>query len=202
MKPANFTGDIEHSSCPGGVNIGLPRSFSQLLRVNQPLTFRSLHPGDEAFLYEVYASTREQEMSLWASSPEEKAGFLRMQFEAQHAFYQKQFPNGDFFLVLSDGRPVGRLYLQDQGNEVLLIEVALLPKSRHLGLGRKLFEALFEAGKSRGCSVVGHVEWWNPAIYFFLRMGFQITGKSDTHYQIRWVPQPGLSSPTANGGED
>ncbi|HEY5892925.1 MAG TPA: GNAT family N-acetyltransferase [Chthoniobacterales bacterium] len=189
MESALLPEETGHSSCPGAANTGLPRPFSQLLRVYQPLTFRPLQPGDETFLYEVYASTREQEMALWASSPEEKAAFLRMQFEAQHAFYQKQFPNGDFFLVLSDGRPVGRLYLEDQGNEVLLIEVALLPKSRRLGLGRRLFEALFEVGTSRDCFMVGHVEWWNPAIYFFLRIGFQITGKSDTHYQIRWVPE-------------
>lgn len=195
MNPATRMEETEISYCTRPVSTGLSGPFSQLLRVNQPLTFRSLQPGDEAFLYEVYASTREQEMALWASSPEEKTAFLRMQFEAQHAFYQKQFPNGDFLLVLSDGCPVGRLYLQDQGNEVLLIDVALVPKSRRLGLGRKLFKTLFEAEKSRGRSVVGNVEWWNPAIHFFLRIGFQITGKSDTHYQIRWVPEPRLSPP-------
>lgn len=44
---------------------------------------------DADFLFEVYASSRVEEMSLWGWTNEQQAQFLRMQHEAQQRFYQQ-----------------------------------------------------------------------------------------------------------------
>jgi len=54
--------------------------------------FRPIQPDAAAFLYEVYASTRTEELALVDWDDTQKAAFLHMQFAAQHQFYQERYP--------------------------------------------------------------------------------------------------------------
>ena len=73
--------------------------------------FRPIQPDDAAFLYEVYASTRTEELALVDWDEAQKAAFLHMQFTAQHQFYQERYTQTDFLIILRDAVPVGRLYI-------------------------------------------------------------------------------------------
>ena len=155
-----------------------------------PITLRPIGAGDEEFLYEVYAGTREQEMATLSWPESQKASFLRMQFNAQHASYQQHFPHADFCVIQSADRLVGRLYVNRADDEILVIDLALLPNDRRTGIGRKLLEAIFAEGEKTGKPVRAQVEWWNPAIDIFQKIGFRITGHDGSHYQIEWTPRP------------
>ena len=75
------------------------------------ITLRPVVPEDGPFLYEVYASTRQEELAVLPWTEEQKQAFLRMQFEAQRKFYWESFPQADFLVVLRDGEAAGRLYV-------------------------------------------------------------------------------------------
>src|SRR5690242_18379418 len=60
------------------------------------LSLRPVAPGDEAFLYRVYASTRAEEMQLVDWSDSDKHAFLWQQFTAQHTYYQQQYATASF----------------------------------------------------------------------------------------------------------
>jgi hypothetical protein len=62
-------------------------------------------PLDEAFLYRLYAGTREEEMALWNASAEQREAFLRFQFDAQRAHYVRHFPDARHDVVTIDGEP-------------------------------------------------------------------------------------------------
>ena len=68
-------------------------------------------PDDEAFLLEVYASTRAAEMALVPWSDEQRTAFVRMQFQAQDSHYRQRYPDADFKLILVDNNPVGRIFV-------------------------------------------------------------------------------------------
>src|SRR5262249_32469747 len=70
-----------------------------------------IRPDDEAFLYEVYASTRTEELAVVDWDEAQKAAFLHQQFTAQHQFYQERYTQTDFLIILCDAVPVGRLYI-------------------------------------------------------------------------------------------
>ena len=74
------------------------------------IRLRPVRPGD-MFLYEVYASTRQGELAVVPWDDAQKAAFLQMQFDAQHAHYQQHFAGAAFDIVLVDGQPAGRLYV-------------------------------------------------------------------------------------------
>ena len=100
------------------------------------LSLRPIQPGDEPFLYRLYASTRAEEMALVDWSDEQKRAFLRMQFDAQHRFYIERFSSARFDVIELDGSPIGRLYLDRRDNEIRVIDISLLPEHRGKGITR------------------------------------------------------------------
>ena len=60
-----------------------------------PLTFRCAVPDDEVFLFELYASTRNEEMAAWGWDRAQEQMFLNLQFTAQRRHYDIAFPNAE-----------------------------------------------------------------------------------------------------------
>jgi hypothetical protein len=65
-----------------------------------PARLRPICAGDEPFLYEVYASTRLEELAPLSWSAEQQAAFLAQQFNAQHQHYQANYTDADFQVIL------------------------------------------------------------------------------------------------------
>jgi len=55
------------------------------------VSLRPIRPDDAAFLYEVYASTRTEELAVVDWDAAQKAAFLHQQYAAQHQFYQEHY---------------------------------------------------------------------------------------------------------------
>lgn len=73
--------------------------------MTEEIAFRPAAEEDEGFLLRIYASTRADEMAVVPWTEPEKAAFLNVQFEAQHKYYQEQFPDAEFKIVEKDGEP-------------------------------------------------------------------------------------------------
>src|SRR5882757_146040 len=76
------------------------------------LTFRPTTDADLPFLSRLYASTRAEELALTSWTDEQKAAFLAMQFQAQHAHYHQHYPKADWLAIIHSGDDIGRLYIE------------------------------------------------------------------------------------------
>lgn len=121
-------------------------------------------------------------------SEEQKEAFLRFQFEAQHQYYQQQFPDARFDLILLAGEPAGRLYLHRRPDEIRLIDIALLPEHRGRGLGGALMRQILADGEEAGLPVRIHVERNNPALRLYHRLGFESIEDQEVYYLMEWRP--------------
>jgi ribosomal protein S18 acetylase RimI-like enzyme len=128
---------------------------------------------DAEFLFRLYASTRTAEMDLAPWSAEEKEGFLRRQFDAQTYHYQTYFPGAAFQIILQEGEPIGRLYVDRAPDQLHIIDIALLPAARGQGIGTALLRDLLEEGEGKGLPARIYVELDNPAQNLYLRLGFE-----------------------------
>jgi len=137
------------------------------------LTLRPIGAADMDFLCEVYASTREAELAQVPWTDEMKAAFCRMQFEAQHAHYQRYYQDTDYDLILADGQPVGRLYVARWADEIRIVDITLLPAQRNRGIGTRLVSQLLAEAAAAGKSVSIHVEMLSPAVALYERLGFE-----------------------------
>lgn len=155
------------------------------------VTFRPIGPGDQDFLHRLYASTRQEELAPVPWSEEEKAAFLRMQFEAQHKHYQEHYPQARFDLVLADGEPVGRLYVEEWPTQIRLIDIALLPEHRNRGLGSRLLRDLMAEAERARKPLTIHVEKLNPAMRLYRRLGFRSIEDKGVYDLMEWRPPEG-----------
>jgi ribosomal protein S18 acetylase RimI-like enzyme len=152
------------------------------------LSFRPITPEDDRFLAQVYASTRQEELQIVPWSETEKAAFLQQQFTAQHRFYQEQFTAAEFLIVLHQGQPIGRLYVDRRPNEISIIDIALLPAHRNQGIGSTLLRNILAEAQQINLPVRIHVEQYNPAQRWYTRFGFTKISDYGVYELMEWVP--------------
>jgi len=150
------------------------------------ISLRPLQELDLPFLYHVYASTREEELSVVPWSAEQKTDFLRMQFEAQHAYYQEQFPGASYDIVVVNGKSAGRLYVDRRRDEIRIIDIALLPEYRGQGTGSKLLQVVLQEARSLEIPVRIHVESNNPAMNLYQRLGFRMIEEQGVYHLLEY----------------
>src|SRR5579862_6150460 len=93
----------------------------------QPVTLRPEQPADEAFLLELYASTRQEELELTQWDAATCAAFVKMQFKAMRQGYAGMFPLGQFSIVLLQEQAIGRIVIHRGEHEIRLVDMALMP---------------------------------------------------------------------------
>ena len=152
------------------------------------VALRPVRPEDEAFLYEVYASTRADEMALVDWSEEQKDAFLRMQFNAQAHFYQENYPGAEFQVILWDDQPAGRLYIHRRPDEIRIMDIALLPEYRRHGIGSHLLNQILDEARANRLPVTIHVERMSPAMRLYDRLGFRLLEEKGIYYLMEWTP--------------
>jgi ribosomal protein S18 acetylase RimI-like enzyme len=154
------------------------------------ITLRPTTPDDQDFLYRVYASTRQEELAQVDWDEAQKAGFLQMQFDAQRRYYEENYPRAQFQVILLDGEPAGRLYVDRRAAEIRIMDIALLSVFRSQGIGSHLLNDILTEGQARGLPVTIHVERFNPALRLYERLGFQPVEDKGVYYLMKWSPRP------------
>ena len=150
---------------------------------------RPITDQDTEFLYTLYASTRAEEMAVLPWNEQEKQEFLRMQFEAQHKFYQEQFCNAEFNIISINKKDIGRLYIDRRKDEIRVIDIALLPEHRGKGLGAKIMQEVLDEAASANTWVRIHVEHNNPAMRLYERLGFRKIDDHGVYFLMEWMPK-------------
>jgi len=151
------------------------------------ITFRDIRDEDEAFLREVYACTRAQELALTPWNDEQREAFLRMQFDAQHSHYRAQFPDAEYKIILEDTEPIGRVYIR-RTEEIRILDITILPAYRNRGLGLAMIRELMAEGASSGKAVSIWVEHFNPSRNLFDRLGFSQIQDDGYSLLLEWRP--------------
>lgn len=152
------------------------------------VTLRRVGADDEPFLRALYASTREHELSIVPWSEEQKAAFLRMQFDAQDSFYRTHYPDAQCDIIEIERVPAGRLYVFAGAGELRVMDIALLPQYRNRGVGGSLLRTILRTAAEAGRVVTIHVEVDNPARHLYERLRFAPVEQRGTHLLMRWAP--------------
>ncbi len=150
------------------------------------LELRPVSPANDDFLYRVYAGSRAEEMNLIPWDEAAKQSFLQMQFAAQQAHYRAYFPHASHDLILMEGIPVGRVYVDRRETEIRILDIALLPSARGRGIGSHLLQDLMEEAKAADKALSIHVENSNPSLRLFQRLGFVKAGENGIACLLEW----------------
>jgi ribosomal protein S18 acetylase RimI-like enzyme len=131
----------------------------------------------------------EMERTDW--SDQFKTKFIHMQFLAQASHYRQHYPGAEYWMILHQEIPTGRLYLHERGDEIRIMDITILPDYRNLGIGTQVLKALQNIATPAGQRLSIHVERFNPAQRLYLRLGFKIQDKGDVYYFMEWSASTG-----------
>jgi ribosomal protein S18 acetylase RimI-like enzyme len=154
----------------------------------------ALRPETEAdvpFLRRLYVSTRWEELAPLVDWTEaQKVAFLESQFAAQRHHYLAYYASAAFDVLEAAGTPAGRLYLDRQPDELLIVDISLLPEWRGRCIGTALIRAVFAEAGAAGKGVTISVEKFNPAQRLYRRLGFREYAEDNVYWFMHWRPHP------------
>ena len=109
----------------------------------------------------------------------------------QHDHFLENFKteSGERLVVEQHGEPVGNLELEYRPGSVFVSNIQVVPEAQGQGLGTWLMKRLMTQARQSGddvslqAFVVNH-----RAVEFYERLGFLVTGRTDTHVKLRWLP--------------
>jgi len=152
---------------------------------------RPVMPEDHDFMLSLYDSTRD-DLDIAGLDPIQRQQLVRMQFMAKAAQYRQTYPKAEDNVVMSETRPVGRMMVNRADREITLVDVALLPEYRNLGIGTKLVRALTDEASRLGKIVRLRVLEGNAAIRVYERLGFARTNDDGTYLEMKWTGGTGV----------
>lgn len=149
-------------------------------------TLRPVRDEDEALLLAIYASSRAEEMALVPWDAAMKDAFLRSQFSAQQTHYRSYFPQAVHDMILVDGEPVGRIYVDRRADEIRILDVTMLTESRGRGIGTRIIQELMKEADDQDQSLSIYVESFNRSLGLFQRLGFVKAEETGASWLMVW----------------
>jgi len=160
--------------------------FSPALQTRS-LSLRAATPHDAAFLLQVYASTRMDELKAIAWDENQKLAFVKMQFDARQRQYREVYPHAVCSIILKDDQPIGTILVDRNDREIRLVDISILPEHRNAGAGTQLVVKLLEDATVAALPVNLHVLKTSDAVRFYQRLGFSKIEEDDAYLKMIWA---------------
>ena len=157
------------------------------------ITLRPAVESDRPLLFELYASTREEEMQRVPWTEAQKQAFLEMQFNGQTEGYRSTHPQGSHEMICAGERAVGRLYTDRYTDKLHILDITIAPEFRNAGIGSEILVRILEEADRNRQRVTIYVEDFNPSMRLFERLGFR-TASVDGFLVLLERPQGGVSA--------
>ncbi len=151
-------------------------------------TLRPATRADDAFLLQLYASTRADELAPLGWNRSQREAFLREQFIARRRAYAEAFPGAAHQIVLVRKTPAGALIVHRTAGEIRLVDLALLPTHRNAGFGTRLLRELMNEANAARKPLRLQVLKANRARDLYLRLGFAPSADNSLHLKMEWHP--------------
>jgi len=153
------------------------------------VTLRREQSDGEALLFQIYASTREEELNLAGWDLPTRRAFVEMQFKAMRQGYGSTFPQAEFSIILRNGIPAGRLVVNRDDDEIRVVDIALLPAFRNQGIGSILLKGIcaeaFRSHQPVRITVLKN----HRSIRLYQRLGFVRVQDSGAYDLMEWRPE-------------
>jgi ribosomal protein S18 acetylase RimI-like enzyme len=91
------------------------------------------------------------------------------------------------------GQTVGFLDVIEEEERTFLASISIAPEFQRRGIGTFLIRGVLDGAASRGVPVILRVLRVNPARSLYERLGFELVGASDTHYNMTAHPARNVS---------
>ena len=143
------------------------------------LTFRPASESDTEFARDVHGRAyRDVVVQQFGSWDEER----------QAAFFDDAWSKPGFEIISMDGTDVGYRCVEVRDDAVVVHELVIVPEVQHHGIGTALLGEAQHVARALAKPLRLQVLKANQASELYGRLGFQVTGETDTHLEMEWTP--------------
>jgi ribosomal protein S18 acetylase RimI-like enzyme len=146
------------------------------------LNLRLAEKSDEPFLYQLYCTTRHEEMVVWGWDTPQQELFLKLQYQAQQQHYRQHYATADHHIIEWEATAIGQLLVWRTATEIRLVDITLLPAYHNQGIGTTLIQALLGEVASQAKPVRLSVASGNRAKDLYERLGFVILDSDGVYF--------------------
>ena len=150
------------------------------------VSLRPVDGADREFLLRVYQISREVELSMTQWDEGQKLAFAEHQFDAQTYTYKVKYPDAAHDIVLWDGEPVGRIYVDRGTEQIAILDMTIVHEYRKRGIGTELARNLQREAAETNRSVRMYLEHFNPSQKLFTELGFEPVPHDGIDLQFEW----------------
>jgi ribosomal protein S18 acetylase RimI-like enzyme len=148
------------------------------------LCLRPEREDDQAFRVRLFGDSRPDLALLPATARQQ---IMTLQFRAQTLSYGAQFPQARHDIIELDGVAIGRIVVDRSAAAIRIVDQALAPQSRNLGIGSAIMRALMQEAARTRLPLRLHVASSNDAARrLYARLGFVPVDTSATHVELEW----------------
>ncbi len=110
--------------------------------------------------------------------------------DLQRERFKQRFDPAQMQVIVVDGVDAGMLQVEERTEEVFIPAIWLLPAYQGRGIGTRLLRGVIDAAAAQGKPVALRVLKGNMgARSLYQRLGFGVTGETDTHYIMACYPK-------------
>ena len=136
----------------------------------------------------------------WQEGQEE--AFVKWQFEMQRREYDARFPDAEYYVILIDNVPAGRMWIGADAEQIRLLYIAILPEFQNRGAGTILIRRLMDVAAAKK-KYLRHMVFVlnNDAHRFYERLGFEVIEDLGAYKHMEWKtgnPQISQNENSAN----
>lgn len=146
---------------------------------------RQFQPADETFLFELYCSLHPEFLQLGLSHAQLQS-LLKLQYDARESAYRLRCRAEEHQIIVYNEKRAGRIMVSRRAEVFHLVDIALLPEFRNLGIGESLLRQFIEEAEREKASASLNVETQNPALLLYQRLGFEIVNEQNGYYLMRF----------------
>ena len=151
--------------------------------------FRTVTNNDFSFLKRLYQSTRKQELEAINWDEKQKIEFMEFQFNAQHYHYINAYKGAEFNIITWNNKDIGRFYIWKTESQIRILDITLLPDYQGKGIGTKILNQFIKESEKSGKTLNLHVEYNNPALKLYKRLGFKKADDTGVYYFMERLPE-------------
>jgi ribosomal protein S18 acetylase RimI-like enzyme len=136
------------------------------------LTLRKASMADYEFLYRLHKDALKPYI--------EKTWGWEEEWQIKH--FREHFDPAIRKIIQVQGEDIGCISVQDQGDSLFIAYIAILPTYQRRGIGTYLIRNIIQEAEKRKIPIRIQTLKVNPARELYERLGFRITGSTETHY--------------------
>ena len=154
--------------------------------IKENVVIRPATPEDEAFLLQLYTFGRTAELENVGWNREQIEEFCRMQYRAQKWHHDLRMPDAKDSIIIEDETPVGRIKINEDEDEILIVDIALVPSAQGRGIGSTLLRRMQQRAAEAAKPLRLHVLFTGVGLPLYEKLGFVRIGDDGTYIEMEY----------------